>query len=126
MAKFTDDSVLDAALAKTATATRLSVTTAQPANFAGIAAVSLGNVAVAAGLGGTGFSAAANGDVSGRKTTVAAKTITSASADGSATHICLDDGTTLLHVTTCTAQTVTAGNQVNIPAFDIEFLDVTA
>ena len=80
MAKFTSDAVLDAALAKTATATRLSVTTGQPANFAGIAAVSLGNVALTAGLGGGDFSAATDGDTSGRKTTLAAQTITSASA----------------------------------------------
>lgn len=125
MAKFTDDSVLDAALAKTATGTRLSVTTAQPANYAGIAAVSLGNVALTAGLGGGDFSAATNGDTSGRKTTLAAQTIASASASGDATHICIDDGTTLLHVTTCTTQTVTSGNQINVPAFDVEFLDTT-
>jgi hypothetical protein len=126
VAKYTDDSVLDAALAETATATRLSVTTAQPANFAGIAAVSLGNVAVTAGLGNGDFSAATNGDVSGRKTTVAAQTIASASASGNATHVCLDDGTTLLHVTTCTSQAVTSGNQINVPAWDVEFADVTA
>jgi len=126
MAKFTSDSVLDAALAETATATRLSVTTAQPANFAGIAAVSLGNVTITDGLGGGDFSAATDGDTSGRKTTLAAQVIASADDDGDATHICLDDGTTLLHVTTCTSQAVTSGNQVNVPAFDIEFLDVTA
>lgn len=126
MAKFTDDSVLDAALAETATATRLVVTSAQPANFAGIAAVTLGSVTLTAGLGGGDFSAATNGDVSGRKTTLAAQTIASASATGTATHVCLDDGVTLLHVTTCTSQSITSGNQVNVPAFDIEFLDVTA
>lgn len=126
MAKFTADAVLDAALAKTATATRMSVTTGQPANFAGIAAVNLGNVAMTAGLGNGDYSAATDGDTSGRKTTVAAQTIASASGSGNATHICLDDGTTLLHVTTCTSQAVTAGNPINIPAFDVEFADVTA
>lgn len=126
MAKFTSDVVLDAALAKTATATRLSVTTAQPANFAGIAAVSLGSVALTAGLAGGDFSAAADGDTSGRKTTLSAQTIASASASGNATHICLDDGTTLLHVTTCTSQAVTSGNQINVPAFSVTFADVTA
>jgi hypothetical protein len=125
MAKFTSTAVLDAALAKSATCTRESVCTTQPANFAGISAVSLGNVVVVAGLGGTGYSAALAGDVSGRKTTVAAKTIASASASGSAQHIVLDDGTTLHHVTTCSAQTITAGNQINIPAWDVEFADVT-
>lgn len=125
MAKFTDDTVLDAALAEVATAIRMSVTTAQPANYAGIAAVSLGNVAVSAGLGGSGFGAAANGDVSGRKTAVAAKSITSASASGNATHVTLETGSVLKHVTTCTSQAVTSGNQINVPTFDIEFLDVT-
>jgi predicted NAD/FAD-dependent oxidoreductase len=126
MPKFTDDTVLDAALAEAATAVRMSVTTALPANYAGIAAVSLGNVAMTNGLGGGDFGAAANGDVSGRKTTVAAQVISSASASGSATHITLETGSVLKHATTCTSQPVTSGNQINIPAFDIEFLDVTA
>jgi hypothetical protein len=39
--------------------------------------------------------------------------------------VCLDDGTTLLQVTTCTSQALTAGGTVDVPAYDIEFADVT-
>lgn len=124
MAKFTDDSVLDAALAKVATATRQVVCSGQPANFAGIAAVALADVAMTAGAGNGDYTLA-NGDVSGRKLTVAAQNGVTVDANGTATHVALDDGTTLLHVTTCTNQVLTAGNTVNVPAFDVEFGDVT-
>lgn len=120
MAKFTDDSVLDAALDKIATATRMTVTSAQPANFAGIAAVALADVTI----DGTDFTKS-NGDVSGRKTTVAAQAGVPIDATGTANTVCLDDGTTLLHCTTMPAQVVTAGNTANIAAWDIEFADVT-
>lgn len=124
MAKFTDDSVLDAALAKVATATRMVITSAQPANFAGIAAVALADVALTPGAGNGDF-VLANGDVSGRKLTVLAQSAVPVDASGTANHICLDDGVTLLQVTTCTAQVLTSGNTVNVPAYDIEFADVT-
>lgn len=125
MAKFTDDSVLDAACAKVATATRMVVTSAQPANFAGIAAVALADVVLTAG-DGNGDYTIANGDTSGRKVTVAAQSSITVDSSGTATHVCLDDGTTLLAVTTCTSQALTSGNTVTVPAFDIEFADVTA
>jgi hypothetical protein len=124
MAKFTDDSVLDAALAEVATATRMVVTSAQPANFAGIAAVALADVTLTAGLGNGDFTSA-NGDTSGRKVTVSAQASIPVDASGDATHICLDDGTTLLQVTTCTSQALTSGNTVSIPSYSVEFADVT-
>ena len=124
MAKFTDDSVLDAALAKVATATRMVITSAQPANFAGIAAVALADVTMTAGAGNGDYTLA-NGDTSGRKLTVLAQSAIPVDASGTATHVCLDDGTTLLQVTTCTSQALTSGNTVNVPAYDIEFADVT-
>lgn len=120
MAKFTDDSVLNAALTKIATATRMVVTSAQPANFAGIAAVALADVVIDGG----DFTQA-DGDVSGRKVTVASQSGVPIDVSGTATHVCLDDGTTLLHVTTMTSQALTAGNTANIAAWDIEFADVT-
>lgn len=124
MAKFTADSVLDAACAKVATATRQTVCSGQPANFAGIAAVLLASVAMTPG-DGNGDYVIANGDVSGRKVTVGAQNAVSVTGSGNGTHVCLDDGTTLLQVTTCTSQALTAGNTVNVPAYDVEFLDVT-
>lgn len=124
MAKFTADAVLEAALAKIATCVRMVITSAQPANFAGIAAVALADVTLTAGVGGGDYTQA-DGDVSGRKLIVGAQAAVTVDTSGTATHICLDDGTTLLHVTTCTSQVLTAGNTVNVPAYDIEFLDVT-
>ena len=67
----------------------------------------------------------ADGDVSGRKVTVAAKSSVLVDTTGTATHVALVDGTRLLYVTTCTSQALTAGNNVNFPAWDVEILDPT-
>jgi aspartate oxidase len=103
------------------------VCTDQPANYAGIAAVALvGPITLTPGAGNGDFTLA-DGDVSGRKLTVAAQSGT-ASASGDADHIVLATGgaTDLLrYVTTNTLQTVTSGNQVNVGAWDIEFRDPT-
>ena len=123
MAKKFDDSVFDAALAEAATATTVHVTSAEPANHAGIAAVTLANVVVTAGLGAGDYSAAANGDVSGRKTTLAEQAAVTVDNTGTATHVVGTDGTVLLWATTCTSQALTSGNTVTIPATDIEFTD---
>jgi hypothetical protein len=122
--KFTDDSVLDAALAKVATADRLVLASAQPANYAGIAAVALADAALTPG-DGNGDYVIADGDASGRKLTVLGQTGVTVDVTGTVTHFCLDDGVTLLHVTPCTSEGVTSGNAVDTPAYDVEFLDVT-
>lgn len=124
MAKWANDNVMDAALDLVATATRMVVTSAQPANFAGIAAVALADVTLTAG-DGNGDYTIANGDTSGRKLTVAQQANITIDASGDATHVCLDDGSTLLYVTTCTTQTLTSGGTVTVPAFDIEIADPT-
>lgn len=69
----------------------------------------------------------ANGDTSGRKVTVAAKSGVLVDVTGTATHVALvrSTDTTVRYVTTCTSQALTAGNTVNIPAYDIEVLDPT-
>lgn len=119
MAEFTADAVLDAALAKLATSTRMVITSAQPANFAGIAAVALADVTMTGG----DYVNSDNVTGGGRKVTVAAKSAVPVDATGTATHLCLDDGTTLLHVTTTTSQGLTTGSTVNIPAWNIAFQD---
>jgi hypothetical protein len=124
MAKFLDDSVFDAALAVADNATTMHVTSSQPANHAGIAAVSLGSVALTAGAGNGDYTLG-NGDTNGRKLTVATQSISSASASGTATHVCGTDGTTLLWVATCTSQSITSGNPISVPAFDIELNEPT-
>lgn len=97
------------------------VCSAEPANFAGIAAVSLASVAM---VPDTDFTKA-NGNVSGRKVTMAAKNTVSVAVTGTATHIALARTTdsTLRYVTTCTSQALTSGNTVNIPAWEIEVAD---
>jgi hypothetical protein len=69
--------------------------------------------------------AKANGDVSGRKCTIAAKNAVPVDTSGEATHVALCDGTRLLYVTTCTPQQLTSGNTVNFPAWKVEIADPT-
>lgn len=65
----------------------------------------------------------ADGDVGGRKVTVAAKSGVTVDANGTATHLALVDGTRLLLVTEVTSQVLTAGNLVNIPAWKFTIPD---
>lgn len=101
----------------------MHVCSAEPANYAGIAAVSLADVALTPD---TDFTKA-NGDTNGRKVTIAAKTGVTVDNSGTATHVVLARTTdsTMRYVTTCTSQALTAGNTVNFPAWDIEVADPT-
>lgn len=119
MAKAIPDVTMDPSLDKFATSTRMVAASGQPANFAGIAAVLLASVTVASG----DFTKA--DDTSGRKVTVAAKNTVSVTNSGTATHVSLDDGSTLLAVTTCTSQALTAGNTVNFPSWKWNIQDPT-
>jgi hypothetical protein len=118
MAKFTPDAVLDEMLDKIATGTRLVVCSTQPANYAGIAAVALADVTV-----DSGDFTKANGDTSGRKVTIGQQSNVPIDTSGTAGHISIDDGSTLLYVTTCTSQALTSGGTVTVPAWDIEIAD---
>jgi hypothetical protein len=122
MAKAVHDDVLDGALnILVNNATRLTVCSAQPTTYAeGNATYALADVTI--------DSAAftnANGDTSGRKTTIGAQNAVPIDASGTATHVALLDVTNskLLYVTTCTSQALTSGGTVNTPAFDIEIAD---
>ena len=64
-------------------------------------------------------------DTSGRKVTTAQKSGVDVDASGTATHVAICDGTNLLVVTTCTSQALTEGNTVTIPAFKISVSDPT-
>ena len=66
-----------------------------------------------------------NGDTSGRKVRMAAKSSVPVDSSGTAVYIALVDATRLLAVTTCTSQALTAGNTVNFPVWDFEILDPT-
>jgi hypothetical protein len=114
MAKSVDSSVLDAALDNIATSTILHVCSAEPSNFAGIAAVSLANVTMAGG----DFVKSA-GSPTGRRTTVGAKSAFPVTATGTANHVALATGSVLKYVTTATAQALTSGNTVSTPAWTV-------
>ncbi len=62
----------------------------------------------------------ANGDTSGRKVTVAQKSSVAIHTTGTATHVVLLDASSLVYGTTCTAQSLTAGGTVTVPAWDVE------
>jgi len=120
MAKVVPDAIIDLMLDQ-AEGTHVSVCSAQPANYAGIAAVTLAGPAA---LGGA--YAAANGDVSGRKNTIPATSGISIGTSGSATHVVIHNNTdTMYLVTTCPSQSLTNGGTVDVAAFDHEIGDAT-
>lgn len=68
----------------------------------------------------------ANGDVSGRKHTIAAQTGLSITASGTANHIAITSGTELLMVTEISpTQALTSGGTADTSAFDHEVADPT-
>lgn len=73
------------------------------------------------------FTGPAEGDATGRKTSVDEEASLTVDVSGDADHVALCDTseTALLYVTTCTLQTLTAGNTVTIPTWDIEIADPT-
>lgn len=123
MGKAAPDATIDSMFDYIDQSNIMHVCSAEPANYAGIAAVSLADVALTPD---TDFTKA-NGDVSGRKVTVAAKSGVTVDNSGTATHIAIARTTdsTLRYVTTCTSQVLTAGNTCNVPAWDIEVGDPT-
>lgn len=116
MAAYIDDTVLDGALNIIKNnAVRVAICSSQPANYAAIAAATLAEFTVAAG----DFTAA-NGDASGRKLTMGAKTGATASGTGTATHAAFHNNSSILYaVATVTSQAITSGNTVNIGSFDV-------
>lgn len=118
----------DGSLAQVALADEMYVCSAQPANYAGIAAVTLvGPITLTPGAGNGDFTLA-DGDVSGRKVTVAAQNGASVGTSGTATEVVLATGgvTDLLrYITTCVPQALTSGNTVNVGAWDVEIEDPT-
>lgn len=123
MAKWLPDAALDLIGDYVDQSNIMHLCSAQPANYAGIAAVSLASVAMTPNTDWT----KADGDTSGRKVTTAAKNGVNVSASGTGTHVALAStgDSTLRGVSTCTSQAVTAGNQVNFPTWDIETGDPT-
>lgn len=135
MAKSVHNNVLDAALNYVKNnANRLVVCTDAP-NYAQAQANfdSSGYRLAEATINASDFTGPADGDTSGRKVAVNAQSSMSingiASGAQNATHVALvknhasAGSQAVLYVTTCTSQSLTAGNKVNTPAWDIEIRD---
>lgn len=124
MAKSVHNDVLDGAhnIIKN-NCTRMTVCTTEPTTYA---QANTNNMLASVTMASGDFTAA-DGDVNGRKLTIAAKTGVSISVSGTAQHIALLDvaNSKLLYVTTCTSQPLTAGNTVNFPSWKIELADPT-
>lgn len=120
MGKWANDNVMDNGLNWIKNNTNeMHICNNQPASYADLSTMSLGSVAMTS----ADFTLA-DGDISGRKLTVAAKDII-ASADGTATHVVLANSSTsiLVYVTTMTSKTVNNGDTVSLSAWDIELRD---
>ena len=123
MGKIVADEVLDAALDKLATATAMVLCDTQPANHAALAGVALATEVMVAGDGNGDYTIA--DDASGRKCTMTAQAAVDVDVSGDGDHVALDDGTTLLAVTTCASKAVLDTDQVNFPAWVAAIADPT-
>lgn len=125
MAKAIPDAILDKTLDEIATATKQVLCSAQPTTYAEAnSTYALADIVI----DGTDFTKA-NGDTNGRKVTIGAQSGVLIDSSGTGTHIALirTADSTLIYVTTCTSQAVTANgsNTCNMPAWDIELADPT-
>ena len=129
MAKTVHDDVLDAALNETAdNGDEIFLCSAQPTTYTEASATyALADHALVVG-DGNGDYIVADGDAGGRKLTVAAQAGITVDATGTALFVAIcasAAGGTLLAVTTCTSQAVTAGNTVTINSFKLTLGDPT-
>ena len=117
MAKSIPDAIIDLMLAN-AEGTKIHICSAEPASYAGIAAVMLAEATI------SGSYVKANGDTSGRKNTLPAQTGIPITTTGTATHVVISNGTSTMYlVTTNTSQALTSGGTVDTNAFDHEIAD---
>lgn len=119
MAKRMADAGADAALTYWTDADLMILCSAEPTSYAeAFTTYKLGSIAPT-------FDAIANGDVSGRKRRVQAKTGINPSANGTVTHVALVKTTdsTLRYVTTSASQAVAIGIPADTNAWDMEVAD---
>ena len=126
MARSQNDLMLDAALnwVKDNTEKMFVMSSGvHPMTYASAKAHALASIAIAS----TVFTLA-DGDVSGRKMTVAIVSGISVTTTGSATHTALVNSTSsfVCYLVPTSTQVVTAGNSLNTTAFDIEIEDSSA
>jgi hypothetical protein len=124
MAKSVNDDVLDAALNFLKNnGNKMIACSAQPTTYTEAnATYALADVVLASGDYTVG-----NGDTSGRKVRMAAKTGVTVDSAGTANHVAIVDTVTpkLLYVTTCASQGLSSGGTVDFSAWDVEIADPT-
>ena len=76
-------------------------------------------------VGGDFTKADEAGSPYGRSVTIAAKSGIEVATTGDAKAIALVDATNVRYITTCTTQTLTDGNTVNVPAWKVQIGDPT-
>jgi hypothetical protein len=117
MGKYIADAVANAGLAVVGTGNVMTICSAQPTTRTeAVTTYKLADVTLTAG-DGNGDYTIADGDVNGRKLTIAEQADIPIDTSGTATHIAICDGSNVLLVTTCTSQAVTSGNTATVPAF---------
>lgn len=123
MGQFANDDIMDAALSLIKTnCDKMVACSAQPTTYAEAnATYALADVAMTS----SDFTGPANGDTSGRKLTVGAKSGVTVDTSGTATHVALLDSVNsrLLYVTTCASQAVVSGGTVSFGGWAIELRD---
>ena len=124
MAKWCNDSFLDAYLDYIGDCTMLNICSAQPSSYAEATSdFMLAQVVLVPGGSGAAFTKA--DDTSGRKLTVTQQTSVVVTNPGTATHIALTRtvGTLLKLITTCDSQALLAAGYVTVPAFKVNIQD---
>jgi len=122
MGKSVHNDVLDDALDRVCTCTRLDVTSdaGTPADLSN----TLANVTLTAGDGNDDY-VIGEGDSNGRKVAVTEQADVTITGDGTANHIVLSLDATIILTTTCTEQELYDTGTVTIPTFDYELADPT-
>jgi hypothetical protein len=119
---YLNDEIFDQGLDyATTNGTRIDICSSEPATYAAVAGVSLGNK-TSASVGVT-----EDGDANGRKVVVAAVTDGSVTGTGTATHYAITDAASILVATGAlsASQAVTSGNTFTLAAFDLAIADAT-
>lgn len=127
--KYANDLMMDAALSWVKTnGTKMYVCTASISSASVPTYAKITSTAALTGaisMASLASVALANGDTSGRKLAVPQKASVAVTASGTAARICLVNsfGSVVTYITTCTSQSLTLGNTVTIPQYDIEIRD---
>lgn len=122
MPKYINDTVYNAALSHIqSNAAYLRYFDVYSTDYATINTNKLAEVAVV-----SGDFTLANGDVSGRKLTTAAKNSVAVTATGNINHVaCVSATSEVLYICEVTTKAVANGDSINMPAHDNEIQDVT-